>query len=332
MTACISCSHTRLDMACTTQSITITPTWKPSSVVEQKHQPPMSPYPLSPPKVLPSFYCSNHGSLPKSDYVPPSFAITHPSPPILESAHHTHRLSIRSTIMSRSTEQLSVLHCPPPRQLLIQSAHALPKSVSVADLQLNERPQRFGRDKLELRRVPPSINDLRLLAQKQNSAILIPDQFKSHLANTTAPETQLCHVSNANVDYAQEQEKQKRRRRYKSYQDMHILSMYQENASLLSIPPKWTSHKDSVQSTPTAYHISDSESSRDSSPRPKTPSDRSLCENLASIKTTMSEHEKVRRVNARRVQVVEHSQRQESFHAEADEEIVSVLTCLVEQS
>jgi len=234
--------------------------------------------------------------------------------------------------MSRSTEQLSVHYPPRQRQLLIRSVHALPRSVSVADLHLDVRPQRFERDRLELRRVPPSINDLRLLAQKQNNAILIADPSKPQSTDDTTSRTQLSNSSNANVKVLEESGKQRRRQRYKSYQDMHILSMYQENMSLNSIPSTWLSREDSIQSESTVYHASDSESSRDSSPRPKTPSDRSFCENPANIKDTMSEHEKVRKVNARRVQVVEHSQRQEPFHAETDEEIVSIPICLVEQS
>lgn len=285
----------------------------------------MSAYPLSSPKVSPSLPST-------SEHVPLFPTITHPTTPAFEFTHDTYRLSLRSRSMSRSTEQLSVFHPPPQRQLLTQSVHTLPRSVSVADLHLNERPQRFERHRLGLRRVPPSINDLRLLAQKQNSAILIQDQFKIQLAYVTTSGSQLSHIGDAKVGHPEGIEKHRRRRRYKSYQDMHILSMYQEDLSLASLSSERTSRKNSIQCESTAYHTSDSESSQDSSPRPKNPSDRSLGENTANIKDTMSEHEKVRRVNARRVQVVEHSQRQESCHAETDEEIVSVSTCLIERS
>lgn len=315
-------------MACTTQSITTTSSQNLSAVVEQKHQPAMSLHHLSPRNVLSRFRGSDDILSLTSDEVPLYSTRTHPSTPRLESIHASKYLLVGNTIMSCSTEQLSIPQHPTQRRLVVQSAHALPRSVSVADLHLDERPRRSQQDNPELRRVPSSISDLRLLARRSNSAISVSERSQTWPPNTAVSETQLGLAYNTEDEYAEEQRKQRRKEHYKSYQDMHILSMYQENASLLNLRSKQIARNGSNPTTSTDCNISDSETSRDSSPRPKTPSDRLLYEETAKTKDAISEDERVRRVNVRRVQVVEHNQRQDSFYAEAELEIVSVLELL----
>lgn len=228
-------------------------------------------------------------------------------------------LVAKDRIMSRSTEHLSVVQPPKARHLFVQSAHALPRSISMADLHLDEAPQPLQRSALELRRVPPSIDGLRQFANKQYDTI----SKQTHPVNLQSGQVESREMPDGNQllfrDSIETIKRQRREQCYSSYQDMHILSMYSESSSIFSVSSEEMMRKNSVQS----QNSSHSGSSYESSIKPKTPTDYLPFETTINLKRMDSaEGERIRRVNARRVQVVEHNYEINDFTDE-NEMIVS---------
>lgn len=76
--------------------------------------------------------------------------------------------SVNSKITPRNTEQHPVFRHPRSRHLVVQSAHTLPRSVSVADLLLDENLQKTQSGSLKHRLASSSLDGFRRFASKQD--------------------------------------------------------------------------------------------------------------------------------------------------------------------
>ena len=129
----------------------------------------------------------------------------------------------------------------------------------------------------ELRRVLPSVPDLRTLALAQPDLTPRPHsengprQDELSLQISAAKPQRYSADSIREEDYCQ-QEHLRKRAHYKSYQEFHILSMYQDNASLSNLvsaqlcKDESLDHEDSSSTS-----LADDSSSEPTSPTPRTP-------------------------------------------------------------
>ena len=220
--------------------------------------------------------------------------------------------------MSRSHEQLEV-----PRRIAAiygSDRHLgdFPRSISMADFKAGPRTRRaqYG---LGLHRVLPSVPDLRNLAHSQEGnarnteySLAHPPPIMFHQRRYAASNL----PDERDFQECNHDEKRLRRKfRYESYQDLHILSMYQDDSTYLRSLTS-TRHTDPLPAElndPLSASYSDSGSSRSSSPAPQTPIDqRPLNE---------TENEKRRFVHAKRLQLVEQRHIYNATEDEVEDEV-----------
>lgn len=215
----------------------------------------------------------------------------------------------------------------------------LPKSISVNEFQVTarSRPQTSG---LGLRRVRDSLHDLRIANQKHTN------QYRKMADGQRVlevPKPLHRRQSSASLVISEyDGAKQEKRIPYKSYQDLHILSMYEEeegkarkaSSTTRNVPllpsqlrnmslPHSTLHN--AVSSPSLY----SSSSGSSSPRPQTPHDEMRLPAYEWEDAENSDNEYLRGKHARCVQVVQqHRSRATAYHG-GENEIVSLTTFCV---
>lgn len=190
------------------------------------------------------------------------------------------------------------------------------RSISIADLQAGKRMSSLESDRLGLRRAPQSIFDLRNHARAQHETVLgrhSPQRQLEEIQNQ-------CPTSQPHINVDPTEKKLRRKVHYKSYQDLHILSMYQENGSLLSLNSIRQPQSATIESSSDAS--SSAASSRQSSPQPRTPVQEDSADHQSWEDAREMNQDKLRRANARQVHVIEQSQDSDEYETE----IVSTLT------
>lgn len=220
-----------------------------------------------------------------------------------------------------------------PRPSLPGPHKSVSKSISVNELQMTvrTRPQTSG---LGLRRVRDSLHDLRIANQKHAH-----HQYK-RMANS--PKTlRVSKPLHRRQSYASlvmfeyDGAKQEKRVPYKSYQDLHILSMYEEEeghdrqasaAPRSALPPPSQLRNMSLPHSAPHHAVSSpslySSSSGSSSPRPQTPLDDVRVPAYDWEDTDCSDNEYLRGRYARCVQVVQQHRTRDAVSHD-DNEIVS---------
>lgn len=174
------------------------------------------------------------------------------------------------------------------------------RSISIADLQAGKRMQSLEPDRTCLRRVPQSTYDLRTHAQTQDQIIrdsMTPRTHSLQKSHSQHPLTEPGRESRY------EEKRLRRKFQYKSYQDLHILSMYQENGSLLSLNSIRQPQSATIESSSEASNST--ESSPQSSPRPRTPTSLHWADPIPWCQREKTDDDKMRRINARQVHVIE---------------------------
>lgn len=192
-----------------------------------------------------------------------------------------------------SIEQSSKV--PGPRAL------AFHRSASTADLQVGKSMQNFESSRVDLRRTPQSTYDLRACAQHKEQN----DRYGECLHAYSGQDTHLQPWPSKPDDQTEyEQRRLRRKFQYKSYQDLHILSMYQENGSLLSLNSIRQPQSATIESSSEAS--GSTESSPQSSPRPRTPADDPITDRTFWARDDEVGKHRLRRSDARQVHVIEH--------------------------
>lgn len=200
------------------------------------------------------------------------------------------------------------IHVLQPRESLAPYALSLQRSISIADLQAGNQTSEMAPHPSGLRRTPQSIFDLRSHARYQDQSVWDHSYVESH--SPTKPDLQTFSVTPRGI-VGYEEKRLRRKFQYKSYQDLHILSMYQENGSLLSLNSIRQPHSATIEFSSEGSDLS--ESSRESSPRPHTPT----CPSPLEMRScSASDEEKLRRLNARQVHVIESRERVEESEGE----------------
>lgn len=189
------------------------------------------------------------------------------------------------------------------------------RSISIADLQAGKRIQTLEPDRAGLRRVPQSTYDLRTHAQIQDQ--MIRDSEYRHIKAFSNSSSQY-HVPNPADEVKHDEKRLRRKFQYKSYQDLHILSMYQENGSLLSLNSIRQPQSATIESSPEV--LSSTESSPKSSPMPRTPTTMRWADQIPWCQKAKTDHDRMRRINARQVHVIE----QKDDFDESENEIVYI--------
>lgn len=185
----------------------------------------------------------------------------------------------------------------------------MPRSISIADMQAGSKHsvEQFAPS---FRSSPPSIDYLgnhahvqsgsQPLSERSQSQLLLPNDYQHQQASLTP-----------NSSFTSDEKKLRRRIHYKSYQDLHILSMYQEKPSMkrsdsTGSSASTTFEPDDESSNGSLY----SEGSEELSPLPVTPiDDVPLAEDASpEVKLLLNDDLKKQRSNARQVHVIEHHQ------------------------
>ncbi|KAK5096693.1 hypothetical protein LTR24_002455 [Lithohypha guttulata] len=226
--------------------------------------------------------------------------------------------------MARSDEQLvasrrSAAICGTDR-----CAGNFARSSSMADLKAGSRTLKADYSS-DLRRVLPSVSNLRNLAHNQD--INARNTGLTQANPTSAMPQQRHHVaSNLQAEHTYNEKKLRRKFRYRSYQDLHILSLYQEKISTGSLRSfARTGPISDGSDGPSSASSSDSGSSRTSSPAPKTPIDQRP--------QNEAENAKMRRAHARQVHVIEQRPGPEFAEDEdhGEEEIIQMRTTVLDR-
>lgn len=219
---------------------------------------------------------------------------------------------IKHRIMSRSDEQLAASRRSAAVYGTDRRVGEFPRSVSIADLKAGSR-NRKAECGSDLRRVLPSVTNLRNLALNQDADARIAERSQTHPAPALFHQRRYV-ASNLHDEHIYNEKRLRRKFHWKSYQDLHILSMYQEdNPSVESLTSIGQKAPSSIEpNDPSSASCSDSSSSRGSSPAPKTPVDQRPPHE--------AEDAKVRRAHARQVQLIEQRQDQEQAVDEIDGE------------
>lgn len=269
------------------------------------------PFHLSPPTDLSHFYAANEMPCTYGDaaFHPFSKSLTSPSQLLPSAAYSSSPQIIPSSAMQIETScAMQGLSIPGPRTSTFY------RSASIADLQAGKRMQNFESNRTGLRRAPRSIYDLRTCAEQQGQTA----RSGQHLQLQPTQKPHLQHwlpTPTGQTEY--EQRRTRRKFQYKSYQDLHILSMYQENGSLLSLNSIRQPQSATIESGSEAS--ASNESSPQSSPRPQTPVDSHFTCQTSWNKDTRADQERLRRIDARQVHVIEHDLEAD----ESEDEIVS---------
>lgn len=194
------------------------------------------------------------------------------------------------------------------------------RSASTADLQTEKRMQNSETNQIHLRRAPQSIHDLR--AHATHSDLYVPNDQQRTTDSTASPHPQnWLRSPDDRTQY--EQRRLRRKFHYKSYQDLHILSMYQENGSLLSLNSIRQPQSASIESASEASESTDN--SPQSSPRPQTPADTHLIYRESWGEPTKIDEQRLRRLDARQVQVIEHDLEAD----ESENEVVRIFPSVI---
>jgi len=295
-----------------------------STPVEQTYLAAMSPYShLSSLTSVPRLLLDSQEMLPSpaSDVLVPS------SPPNPTSSIHLTPVANHITLdlikhrnMSRSDEQLVASRRNAAVYGINPRTGECARSTSIADLSAGSQTRKAdcGSD---LRRVLPSVSNLRYLAHSQDDDARNAERLR---LPTVAPA--MSHQKSYLPPYLHDEhdyhEKKLRRKfHYKSYQDLRVLDIYQENASGASLKSvahtgRISDESEDLMST-SCSDSSSSSSSRTSSPAPRTPIDPRPQNELGDSKS--------RRAQARQVQIIEHRQEQEQVEVgEEAEEMIQV--------
>lgn len=137
-------------------------------------------------------------------------------------------------------------------------------------------------------------------------------------------------IANPSDEITADEKKIRRRIRYKSYQDLHILSMYQDNSSISisssssTRSPSFQFFEDEDESTSRDDSVHSGSSSQESLPMPDTPIDATAIKRQLTSEGTIVKPQLSRRANARQVQIIEHHQEQEYLFDDDLGEIVPV--------
>lgn len=206
-------------------------------------------------------------------------------------------------------------------ELRTYHGQALPRSVSVADLKACSKNQLP--DTLPTIRIVPSFNSLRSCVRSHDpSEPGSIDVAPSSITNTyTNRHATLWPANNSGF----EEKRLRRKVHYKSYQDLHILSMYQEANLSSQISPTETVSSSSTtfeSESESSINIVDSSSSHQSSPAPKTPTDKDSFSAFEGCEEVRDDTKL--RTNTRQVHVIENRQEDRYFHDEEDGDIVPV--------
>ena len=293
-----------------------------STPVEQTYLNAMSPYRhLSSLTSVPRLLLDSQEMLPS----PADDILLASSPP--KSTFTSHMISrannktldpVKHRIMARSDEQLlasrrSAAVCGTDR-----CDGDFARSSSMADLKAGSRTLKADYSS-DLRRVLPSVSNLRNLAHNQDINARNTGLTQTNPMSAMPQQSHLV-ASNLQDEHTYNEKKLRRKFRYRSYQDLHILSLYQENISTGSLRSfARTGPISDGSDEPSSASSSDSGSSRTSSPAPKTPIDQRP--------QNEAENAKVRRAHARQVHVIEQRQGPEFAEDEdhGEEEIIQVI-------
>lgn len=189
------------------------------------------------------------------------------------------------------------------------------RSISVADLQAGKRMQSLEPDRAGLRRVPQSSCDLRSHARNQDQ-ITRDSEYRQTQASPRS--CSQYHITDSARETGNEEKRLRRKFQYKSYQDLHILSMYQENGSLLSLNSIRQPQSATIESSPEVS--SSTESSPRSSRMPRTPTTMHWGDQIPWCQKAKPDNDRLRRINARQVHVIE----QKNKFDESENEIVYI--------
>lgn len=212
-----------------------------------------------------------------------------------------------------------------PQKWYGQRVLVLPRSVSAVDQQALPR-SRLQRG--SLRPSGPSIGNIRSYARAT--------AYAKDLANSARLDdaTPLQHDPSGATEISHSEKRLRRRLHYKSYQDLHILSMYQDDSCGVSsndvdLKSDCTEHSDADEAS-SIYSDSDTSNSENMSPSPRTPDDDGFPSQALSSTVAFQDSRGAARKNARQVHVIEHRQN-ESYRFEA-EECESVPVCTYSMS
>ncbi|KAK5071303.1 hypothetical protein LTR64_007806 [Lithohypha guttulata] len=200
-----------------------------------------------------------------------------------------------------------------------QHLTSLPRSISIADLQAGSKAS-MEHPRKRLLRHAPSVSSLRSPQNVPDVVQHVVPHSETHLA--TKPQHYRHATLNPSNTHMHDEKKLRRKMHYKSYQDVHILSMYQDNASVKS-----TSSRNSSRSTEfelengASTSCSESGSSQESSPMPRTPIDQEMVFK-SSLAGQRPKHNKPHHTSERSVHVIEYRQEKQYLQNQEDGEII----------
>lgn len=231
--------------------------------------------------------------------------------------------SARQESLSRIDSRLAAMgRLRRVNELKVSHNQPIPRSVSIADLKSSsnvcEPPLNYPTI-----RVAPSFSSLRSLARSNVSSEHNSNLLGSDLVVNTHAKR---HATLCPTNFPQFEEKRLRRKvHYKSYQDLHILSMYQEPSPAAEISPTESTSSASTMfesENESSINSSDGGSSRQPSPTPKTPIDTDSFHELKVDENVKEDYH--HRLNTRQVHVIEHRHEDRYVQDEEDGEIVPV--------
>lgn len=225
----------------------------------------------------------------------------------------------QNTTMPRGDEFLDSGTQLRPQKWYGQCTLAIPRSISAVDLQAKPREQQQQGSRL--RPSGPSVRNIREYGRVASCKEVSKDPVQRNTSQATRDNFN-------NFAICSDSKRMRRKLHYKSYQELHILSMYQDDSSLTSSKNTGSTfggagfgdhHEPS-----SVYSDSDTSDSGNSSPYPITPEQTEFSNQDRSIQLDIEGGRNTKRGDARRVHVIEHRQNQNYVYGTDESESVPV--------